>query len=128
MYDNIDEDQRGWYVDINKPSHRWRHRSTSNNQNQKNMAFPNQQSNYPSNVQTDRFGTYQLKTALEVVDKKTGQIVSGHFKVYFELGGKLYKFEISARKKEHKSGRDGLWVKATLPNRSNPAATQRARM
>lgn len=65
-------------------------------------------------VRNDRFGNaYQLKTAMEKTDKKTGEIVENCFSTYCELGGKLYKIEISPRVKETKTGGNAVWVKVT---------------
>lgn len=65
-------------------------------------------------VNMDRFGNpYILKTAKEVVNKKTGEVIHNNFKCYAEVDGKLLKIEISERKKELKDGGNGVWVKIT---------------
>lgn len=69
---------------------------------------------YEQRVSTDRFGNpFVLKTAKEVVNKKTGEIVENCFKTYIEIEGKLLKIEISPRTKEMKDGANGVWVKVT---------------
>lgn len=73
------------------------------------MAFNN-----GPRIRSDRFGNaYQLKTA-EAVVNKDGVLIDGAYKCYVELGGKLYKIEISNREKETKSGKPAKWVKVTL--------------
>lgn len=65
-------------------------------------------------IKNDRFGNpFQLKTAMEKIDKKTGEIVSDCFQTYVELGKQLYKIEISPRVKETKTGGNAVWVKVT---------------
>ena len=69
---------------------------------------------FPPNIKSDKYGNpYQLKTAEAVVNKKTGEVIETAYKTYFELGGKLYKIEISRRDKETKSGNPAVWVKCT---------------
>jgi hypothetical protein len=68
---------------------------------------------FEQRVSTDRFGNpYVLKTAYQVENRKTGEIVNS-FKTYFEIGSQLYKVEISERLKESKNGKNGMWVKFT---------------
>lgn len=76
------------------------------------MSYNN--NNKQARISTDRFGNaYQLKTAMEVVNKKTGEVIADNFRCYVELGGKLYKIEISPRHKETKTGGNAVWVKVT---------------
>lgn len=67
-------------------------------------------------ISTDRFGNpYQLKFAAQVTNRKTGEEVNA-FKTYVELGGKLYKIEVSqAEKTKEIKGQEtaGMWVKVT---------------
>jgi hypothetical protein len=65
-------------------------------------------------INNDRFGNaYQLKTAYEVVNKKSGELIADHFKCSIEIGGKLYRIETSPRLKETKNGNNAIWVKVT---------------
>jgi hypothetical protein len=87
------------------------------NEHIKNFNYkPQKMANYNSGynrIQTDKFGNpVQLKTALQVVSKKGGEVLP-IYKTWLEVGGKLIKVEISHRNKEHKSGREGMWVKFT---------------
>ena len=75
-------------------------------------------------VRNDRFGNpYQLKFAETVVNKKSGEVIDGAFKTYFEIGGKLYKCEVSPGAKEGKRGKGGVWVKMTKVKKSKPENT-----
>jgi hypothetical protein len=69
----------------------------------------------PSNrVQTDRFGNpYQLITAEQKTDRKTGEVLESIYQGWIELGNSLYKIEISPRNKETRSGKAAMWVKVT---------------
>lgn len=65
------------------------------------------------NSRTNRFGDMEvLKTATAVVDKKSGDVLP-IYKAYFEIGGSLYKVEVSNRKSETKNGLPAMWVKMT---------------
>jgi len=73
-----------------------------------------------NNIRNDRFGNpYQLITALQVVTKE-GEAIEA-YKGFIELKGQLYKLEISTRQKEHKSGKDGMWVKVTAVKKNKPS-------
>lgn len=77
------------------------------------MSFPNNNRNQAW-IKQDRFNqSFQLKTAMEKVDKKSGEVVEGCFQTYVELGKALYKIEISPRVKETKTGGNAVWVKVT---------------
>ncbi len=84
----------------------------------------------PQKVTQGRFGDYILKKASTVVNRKTGEVVQGCFKTYFEThnskGKKiLVKVEISNSNKEDKNGNDAMWVKftATEERKENNRAT-----
>lgn len=73
-------------------------------------------------VSMNRFGESEiLKTANAVVDKKTGDILP-IYKAYFEIGGQLYKVEVSDRKKETKTGNPAMWVKITKKKKQSQTA------
>lgn len=76
------------------------------------MAYGN---NAPR-ISVDRFNNpYQLKTLVQKTDKKTGELVDA-YAGYVELGGKLYKVEVSNREKEmtgKNEGKAGMWFKIT---------------
>lgn len=77
------------------------------------MSFNNNNRQTPY-IKNDRFGNkFQLKTAMEKVDKKTGEVVENCFSTFVEIGKSLYKIEISPRVKETKSGGNAVWVKVT---------------
>ena len=76
-------------------------------------------------ARTNRFGEMEvLKTAIAVVDKKTGDTLP-IFKTYFETAGQLYKIEISHRRKETKTGLPGMWVKITKKAKRSQNQAQR---
>ena len=87
------------------------------------MSFNNQQ----SFIRNDRFGNpYQLKTLVQAVNKKSGELLDGCYKGYVELGGKLYKIEVSPRQKEMSAkyeGKDGLWCKVTAVKKQSRATS-----
>ena len=69
--------------------------------------------NYKPQVKTNRFGDPEVLITLQtVVDKKSGECLP-IFKSYVELGGQLYKIEVSNRNKETKSGNPAMWCKIT---------------
>lgn len=77
------------------------------------MSFQNNNNRTPY-IKNDRFGNpFQLKTAMEKTDKKTGEVITDCFQTFVELGKQLYKIEISPRVKETKSGGNAVWVKVT---------------
>lgn len=78
------------------------------------MSNFNNGSRQGQQVRTGRFGEPEvLKTAYEVVNKKSGEIIPDHYKCYFEVGSQLFKIEISPRLKETKKGGNAMWVKIT---------------
>ena len=87
------------------------------------MAFNN---NKGPRISTDRFGNaYQLKFAAQVTNRKTGEEVNA-FKTYVEIGGKLYKVEVSeATKTKEIKGVEtaGMWVKVTAQKKSTQATS-----
>lgn len=85
------------------------------------MAYNN--SNNRSYIRIDRFGNpYQLRTAYQQENKKTGEVFEA-YRVSFELGGKLYRFDISPRKSETKNGTPGMWVKCTQVKKNQQASS-----
>lgn len=76
------------------------------------MAYNNQ----GPRINSDKNGNpYQLKTAVQIVTKD-GEAIEA-YKAFVELGGKLYKLEISPRQKEltgKNEGKSAMWVKVTL--------------
>lgn len=69
---------------------------------------------------TDRFGNaYVLVKATEVIDKKTGAILP-IWKGYFEMDGKLIKFELSNKTTQSKDGRNQMWAKFTKQSKRTP--------
>lgn len=77
------------------------------------MSYNNNIQKPQQQVRTNRFGEAEiLKTASQVVDKKTGDTLP-IYKTYFEIKGKLYKVEVSERKSETKNGLPAMWVKIT---------------
>jgi hypothetical protein len=73
--------------------------------------------NFEQRVTTNRFNEQEiLKTAIAVVNKKTGQIMP-IFMTYFEIGTQLYKLELSPRNKPTKDGRAAMWCKITRKNK-----------
>jgi hypothetical protein len=75
-------------------------------------------------INNDRFGNaYQLKTAYEVTNKKTGEVIDNHYKCTVELGGKLYRIEVSPRVKETKNGANAMWCKVTKINAQQRATS-----
>ena len=60
-----------------------------------------------------------LKTLYEVVDKKSGQIITNVFKGYFEIGGKLFQVTVSPRLKETKQGGNAVWCKIVKLQNNN---------
>lgn len=80
---------------------------------------------YPQQVRTNKFGEAEvLKTAYEVVDRKTGKVLP-IYKCYFEVGSQLYKIEISHRLKATKKGGAAMWVKITKKNANRQQGTAR---
>ena len=77
-------------------------------------------------TRTNRFGDMEvLKTATAVVDKKSGDVLP-IYKTYLEIGGSLYKIEVSNRKSETKNGLPAMWVKVTKKKKQQ-AQTQNQR-
>jgi hypothetical protein len=75
--------------------------------------FPNN-SQQQQNVRTNIFNEPEiLKKATQVMNKKTGSLVAGCYKAYFEIGGQLFKVETSNSNKESKDGRPTIWIKIT---------------
>lgn len=81
--------------------------------------------NFTPRISSDRFGNpFQLKFAAQVVNRKSGEVIENAYKQYFELGGQLYKVEVSkaAKTKDVKGVTlEGVWVKVTKVKK--PAAT-----
>lgn len=65
-----------------------------------------------------------LKSATAVVDKKSGDVLP-IYKTYFEIGGSLYKVEVSTRKSETKNGLPAMWVKMTKKKKQTMQSNQR---
>jgi hypothetical protein len=81
--------------------------------------------NNRNNIRTDRFGNpYQLLTAIQQVSKD-GEAVNSQV-CFAELGGKIYKIEVSERQKElaeKHAGKTASWVKITLVKKRKPSVT-----
>ena len=87
---------------------------TKRDGSRKNSTMSNYSGNRGPRISNDRFGNpYQLKLAETVVNKKSGEVINNNFATYFELGGKLYKVEVSPAQKEGKRGNGGVWIKVT---------------
>lgn len=82
---------------------------------------------FKARISQDRFGnSYQLKFAGQVINRKSGEVLDSIYETYIELGGKLYKIEISnANKTKLKKGTEvsGLWVKVTKKEQRKQAGS-----
>lgn len=99
------------------------HGSNSYYKKNTNMSYnqPMQQ-NSRTNSRTGEIEV--LKSATAVVDKKSGDVLP-IFKTYFEIGGSLYKVEVSNRKSETKNGLPAMWVKMTKKKKQQAQSSQR---
>jgi len=75
-----------------------------------------------NNVRTNRFGDPEQLISAEGVVSKQGELLP-IYKGYVELGGSLYKLEISSAKQESKRGRPRKWVKVTKLSKRKQHAT-----
>ena len=95
-----------------------------------NPNFNYQTNSYNNNMQQNsrtnsRTGEIEvLKSATAVVDKKSGDVLP-IYKTYFEIGGSLYKVEVSTRKSETKNGLPAMWVKMTKKKKQTMQSNQR---